>query len=148
MRSPEVEVFMNVIDAVGGGQTNATANGFSALSAEEFSRIIFTELSNQDPLAPNDTNALLQQISSIRSIQSNIDLSGKLETLVSQNEFAAAATLIGKTISGVDESLTRVTGVVKSLSRTAQGTVLTLKDGQRVWAWNVDEIREQAGAGE
>src|SRR4051812_27189619 len=118
---------MAAIDALTSSGGNYSAgSGFSALSAEQFSKIIFTELSNQDPLQPNDTNALLQQISSVRSIQSDMDLSQKLEVLVNQNEFAAAATLIGKTVSGVDENNQRVTGKVKSLSRTSSGTVLTL----------------------
>src|SRR2546423_13913932 len=90
------------------GSTSASPTGFSALSAEDFSKIIFTELSKQDPLQPNDTNALLQQISSVRAIQSDMDLTSKLSALVNQNEFASAATLIGKTVSGVDESNDRV----------------------------------------
>src|SRR3954468_16957089 len=132
---------MSAIDALApsAGSTGA-GNGFSALSAEDFSKIIFTELSKQDPLQPNDTNALLQQISSIRSIQSDLDLTSKLGALVNENEFASAATLIGKTVSGVDEAYERVTGKVKSLSRTQDGAMLTLVGGQRIRVSNLDEI--------
>ena len=93
---------MSAIDALlpTSSTPSTGATGFSALTAEDFSNIIFTELSKQDPLAPNDTNALLQQISSVRAIQSDMDLSSKLSSLVNENEFSSAATLIGKTISG------------------------------------------------
>jgi flagellar basal-body rod modification protein FlgD len=134
---------MSAVDALSSfSNTNGTtgATGFSALTAEDFSKIIFTELSKQDPLAPNDTNALLQQISSVRAIQSDMDLTSKLTSLVNENEFSAAATLIGKTISGVDENFERVTGKVKALSRTVDGAVLTLAGGQRVLVSNVDQI--------
>ena len=40
-----------------------------ALGSEEFLKIILTELTSQDPLSPNDTSALLDQISTIRSIK-------------------------------------------------------------------------------
>jgi flagellar basal-body rod modification protein FlgD len=122
-------------------------SGFSALTSEEFTKLVLTELSNQDPLSPNDTNQLLQQISTIRSIQSDVDLSDGLTGLVSQNEFASASTLIGKSISGLTEDRTRVEGLVASVSRTKDGPVLTLSDGTRVAMNQVDAIREPAPAG-
>src|SRR4051794_13913465 len=134
---------MSAIDALSlanGSPSSTTGTGFSALSAQDFTKIIFTELSKQDPLQPNDTNALLQQISSVRAIQSDMDLTSKLNSLVSQNEFASAATLIGKNVSGVDEDNQRVSGKVKSLSRTADGTMLTLAGGQHIRVSNLDTI--------
>jgi flagellar basal-body rod modification protein FlgD len=134
------------LDALGATTPTTTpaATGFSALSAEDFSKIIFTELSKQDPLQPNDTNALLQQISAVRAIQSDMDLSTNLQSLVNQNEFSSAATLIGKTVSGVDENNDRVSGQVMALSRTQDGTYLTLQTGERIKVSNLDQILDTA----
>src|SRR5262245_35435151 len=115
-------------------------SGFSAMTSEDFAKIIFTELSKQDPLQPNDTNALIQQISGIRSIQSNMDLSNKLQDLVGQNEFASSTGLIGKKISGVSIDSERVTGVVKSVARTMGGTLLTLETREKVYVSMLDQI--------
>ena len=52
------------------GPTRQNASRFNELASEDFIQIIFTELTNQDPLAPNDTSALLDQLNSIRSIES------------------------------------------------------------------------------
>ena len=123
----------------------SSAGGFSSLSTDEFSKIIFTELSNQDPLQPNDTKALLEQLSTLRSIQSDMDLSQRLTSLASQSEFAAAANLLGKRVSGVSEDLTRVAGQVASISRTDAGAVLTLADGSRVRMSNLDEVVQPIG---
>ena len=57
------------------------SNGFNALSSEDFIKIIFTELANQDPFQPNDSSALLEQLNSIRSIESDTKLIDKLEDL-------------------------------------------------------------------
>src|SRR3954454_24779921 len=95
--------------------SSQTPNAFSSLSSDQFMKIMLTELSKQDPLKPNDTSALLQQMSSSRTIQSDVDLSTKLDALVAQNQMSSAGTLIGKTISGIDASNTRVTGVVASV---------------------------------
>jgi flagellar basal-body rod modification protein FlgD len=134
---------MNIASTASTASTSTSASGLSSLSTEEFTRIIFTELTNQDPLSPNDTNQLLQQISTIRSIQSDIDLSDNLKGLVNQNEFSSAASLIGKPVGGVSEDLLRVQGIVQMVSRTQDGTVLTLEDGSRVNIKNLDAIVAQ-----
>jgi flagellar hook assembly protein FlgD len=91
-------------------------------------------------MSTKDTNQLLQQISTIRSIQSDMDLSTSLTNLVGQNEFANAASLIGKPVSGVSEDRLRVEGIVQAVSRTKEGTVVTLDDGSRVNVTQLDEI--------
>jgi flagellar basal-body rod modification protein FlgD len=140
---------MSTISAI--GNTMHGANSLSSLTSGDFLQLILTEMTKQDPLQPNDTNALLQQLAAVRSIQSDMDLSTNLQALVSQNEFAAAATLVGKTVSGLDENYNRVTGEVKSISRTQYGTVLTLTNGARVYIGDLDEIaqtpRDNGGEG-
>ena len=116
------------------------ANGFSDLSSEEFVKIIFTELSKQDPLKPNDSSALLEQMSSLRSIQSDIDLSRKLESMVTQNQLASAGNMIGKYVSGYTAGFERTEGYVISISRTSEGPVLNLDTGLRIPFDNVDEM--------
>lgn len=118
------------------------ANAFSELNSEEFIKIMFTELSNQDPMQPNDSKDLLEQLSSLRSIQSDMDLSNRLNALVTQNELSAASGLIGRQISGLDESFGRVEGIVASVSRTEAGAVLTLRSGSRVPMSMMDEVQE------
>ena len=69
----------NAAGAVGG---STGTNRFNELSSEDFLQIIFTELQQQDPFEPNDSSALLEQLNSIRAIESDIDLTKKLEDIV------------------------------------------------------------------
>jgi flagellar basal-body rod modification protein FlgD len=133
---------MSTIDTLSPGSTRNTsgASGLSALTTEDFSKIIFTELANQDPLSPNDTNALLNQISTLRSIQADTDLSDRLKNLVQQNQFASGAALLGKQISGVTDDNIRVAGLVKAVSNTSDGTVVTLESGERISMSKIDEL--------
>jgi len=80
----------------------------------------------------------------LRSIQSDIDLSTKLQTIVTQNQLAGAGGLIGRYVSGIAEDNTRVIGRVDSVSSTVAGPVLNLDTGGRVLFSNVDEMRENA----
>ncbi|HHN78508.1 MAG TPA: hypothetical protein ENK11_07540 [Phycisphaerales bacterium] len=116
------------------------ARGFSEISSEDFMSMMMSELTNQDPLKPNDTQQLLNQISSIRSIESDQSLLDSLGGMISSNEFASAANLIGTLVSGITEQGSRAADVVLSVSRTSDGPVLNLFDGSRVPFKNVDEV--------
>jgi len=133
---------MSAIDALASTTAAATTanDGYSALGSGDFLKIILSEMSRQDPLKPNDTSTLLQQLSSIRTIQSDVDLSERLKSLVSQNEWSSGAGLIGHGVSGISEDGSRVAGVVIGVSRTDAGAVLSLDDGSRVPMKSVDEV--------
>ena len=135
---------MNTVAAVG-ASVPGTASSVSGLSSDEFFQLIFTELSNQDPLDPNDTNALLEQIANIRSIESDIDLVDQLGELVGQNELASGAGLIGLLVSGLSEAKERVTGLVNSVSKTDAGVVLSLEGGLRVPMADLDRVLANGG---
>lgn len=119
-----------------------TPDGFSAINSEEFMRIIFAELSRQDPTQPSDSSKLIEQLSSIRSIQSDIELSRDLKSIVGQGQFATAGGLIGKQVQGLTDRGERVSGKVTSVSNTSTGPVLNLESGQRLAFTNVDRILE------
>ncbi len=130
---------MSAINAATGFVTNNTSatakespNGFSELDADEFMKIILTELSNQDPLAPNDTQALLEQLSSLRNIESQTSLQESLETLVLQNSLSQAGSLIGKKVEGVDAKSEKVSGKVTSVRVSDGEATLELDTGKRL----------------
>lgn len=140
---------MATVDALtssSGTSSSTKVAGYSAMSAEDFTKLIFAELARQDPSNPTDTNALLQQVSMIRGIQSDLDLTTHLKSLVSQNEMASASGLIGLSVSGVSMENARVTDVVKSVSRTSEGTVLNMLGGARIRMSNVDTINPEGVA--
>lgn len=132
---------MSSIDGLGSpNNPTSSADAFSALTSGQFLQIIFTELTNQDPLAPNDTQSMLNQLSTIRSIESDTQMVDSLTRLVNQNEFAAASGLIGSLVSGISLDNRRVADLVVSVSMTQDGPVLNLFDGSRMFFSNVDEI--------
>ncbi len=117
-------------------------NGFSSLSSADFIRIMFTELANQDPFQPSDSSALLDQMNSIRSIESNIQLMDRLDTLVFENKLSSAATLIGKTVQGLTDDGFRVNGTVSTVVRQGDEVTLELDTGWRLSIDNIERIQE------
>jgi flagellar basal-body rod modification protein FlgD len=118
---------------------STTPNGFSSLRSEDFIRVIFAELANQDPFEPSDSAALLEQLSSIRSIESDLSLGERLEALVFQNQLASASNLIGKLVSGLSASNDRITGTVVSVVRQGDQVALELDTG---WLLPVDGVEQ------
>ncbi|MEO0511707.1 MAG: flagellar hook capping FlgD N-terminal domain-containing protein [Planctomycetota bacterium] len=126
--------------------SSETSQGFASLSSEEFTEIILTELSNQDPLEPNDTQALLEQLSAIRSIESDTRLTDALDSLVDRDEFATAASLIGREVTGLDSVGETSTDAVRSVSQSSDGVLLNLVGGRTMRFSDITEVREVVAA--
>ena len=85
--------------------------GFAALTSESFLKLLITELQNQDPTEPIGNEELLNQISMMRNLQSNIELSSALESLTTNQQLSTAASFIGKTVTGINGQQQQVVGM-------------------------------------
>lgn len=116
------------------------SNKFAELDTAEFINILTAELKNQDPLNPQDTSALLEQINSLRNIESESALQNSLKGLVEQNQVAAASNLIGKLVEGLDHGNRQTDGLVTSVRVTNDGVFLELDNGRTMPMDNVTSI--------
>ncbi|MEM6756478.1 MAG: flagellar hook capping FlgD N-terminal domain-containing protein [Planctomycetota bacterium] len=105
------------------------ANAFAELSSEEFISIMVEELTSQDPLEPNDSAAILDQISSISSIESQAKLEQSLTTLVDQNSVVQATSLLGQQVSGLTTGNNEAAGKVTSVKLVDGEPILVLDSG-------------------
>ena len=106
-----------------------TTNGFASLTSEDFISIMFTELTTQDPLKPTDSAALLDQLNSIRSIESDMTMMDNMQALVFENQLAGASSLIGQFVGGLDWNGTRLGGIVTAVIRQGDEIALELDSG-------------------
>ena len=127
--------------------SQGASGDFGQLTNNEFLEIIFAELTNQDPLSPNETKDLLQQISVIRGIESDTALTDSLGELVNQNALAQAGGLIGKFVTGTNQFGDAAEDFVLSVTSTTDGPILNLLNGQRVPMANIEEIIDPAAFG-
>ena len=116
------------------------SNGFGEMTSEDFIRIMFTELANQDPFQPNDSSALLDQLNSIRSIESDIKLTAQLESLVFGNKMATAGNLLGRIVGGLSQTNDRVLGFVISVNRPGDVVFLALDTGDIIPFDNMETV--------
>jgi flagellar basal-body rod modification protein FlgD len=120
-----------------GVQNNGVAPGNQiksdkfALKAEDFIKMMLTQLQNQDPMEPAKNEELLAQMSQIGQLQASTDLQTSLKGMVLQNNIASAGNLIGKKIQGMDENGDPVEGLVNSVRvEKDKGVFLELDNGK------------------
>lgn len=133
---------MSAISSAASGisATGTAQDGFSKLNSEDFVRVMFAELSRQDPLQPNESKDLLAQLSSIRGIESDLSLQRNLENLQRQQEITSAGGLIGKFAIGLTDGGDRVRGFVDSINVTREGVTLNLSGGATIRVSRLEQI--------
>src|SRR5260221_604566 len=91
-----------------------TQTGFAALTSQDFLKMLITELKNQDPTQPVSNTELLQQLSQMQALQSNVELKSTLDTFASNQQISSGASFLGKVVSGTDSKNNPVSGVADS----------------------------------
>ncbi|MCG3180667.1 MAG: hypothetical protein BIFFINMI_03030 [Phycisphaerae bacterium] len=136
----------SVISGVSGSRSSSTqAKSVGDVSPEDFLRLLITQLKNQDPFEPMKNQELLQQMSAIRGLQSNLDLESTLKTITLQQQISSAGALIGKVVTGLNSTLDKVTGTVTSVAVESGSVYLDLDNGQRVGLDDVTRVTQPKG---
>lgn len=110
-------------------------NGLASLAGnfQSFLSLLTTQLRNQDPLNPTDTNQFTQQITSMTGVEQQLISNQLLQQLVAQQTgVGAAAGLIGDkiTAAGAKSSDPPITGTVTAVSQSNGQTMLTVGSNQ------------------
>ena len=131
----------------GTASSHQLASKKSALNPDDFIKMMITQLQNQDPMEPAKNDQLLAQMSQIGQLQSSTQLQESLKGLVLQNQIGSAATLIGKTVQGMDTNNNTIAGVVSSVRVQDDGVSLELDSGQSLQLGRVTSIAPAQVAG-
>ncbi len=109
--------------------TAPTASQTIAGNYDTFLQLLTTQLQNQDPLSPLDTNQFTQQLVEFASVEQQINMNTNLQTLISMQQTSEATTalqLIGSTVT-VNSSSAALSNATSSpatwtLNASAPGT--------------------------
>ena len=127
-------------------QTQIDKNAFGDLDSGQFLNILLTELTNQDPFEPNDSQALLEQLSALRNIESQTALQKQLQALVLQNNISQAGSLLGKVVEGLNANGDKLVGQVMSVRVVDGKAELELDTGRTLPLERLTRVTERAAA--
>ena len=139
--------------------TAAGTSGAQALAGNynTFLTLLTTQLQNQDPLSPLDTNQFTQQLVEFSSVEQQINMNSNLQTLISlqqTSEATSAMQFLGSnvTVSGTTATLaanspatwslnspspaTANITITSSTGQTAYSGTTTLNAGSQSYSWN------------
>ena len=149
----------NTSNSSSSSSSNAANSSLDQLAGNfnSFLTLLTTQLQNQDPLSPMDTNQFTQQLVEFASVQQQVDMNTNMQTLISlqqTNEAASAMQMVGSTVTlnGTSASLTSsapatwtlnsagpATGNV-TITNSSGGVVFTgttsLNSGSNTYTWN------------
>ena len=104
------------------------SKGMESMSGADFLKLLITQLTNQDPMEPMKNQELLQQLSAIRSLESNMSIAENFKDLLGHQELGSATVLIGKTVKGLSSDGKLIEGVVERVIMDSSGVRLQVGD--------------------
>src|SRR5688572_1348551 len=106
------------VDGIGSSTSGlATSRQSIASNFDTFLSLLTTQLQNQNPLDPLDTNQFTQQLVSFTGVEQQLRTNEFLESLLSLSKVGTDVTALG----------------FVGMNVTAQGTTTELRDGLAVW---------------
>lgn len=111
-----------------------TAAAKAQTNYQDFLKLLTTQLQNQDPSAPTDTNQLTQQIATLSQVEQQINTNTNLQTLISMFGSSSAGSLVGyigkQVETAGDKTVLQnsLASVVYNLPTSAQTADVQIKD--------------------
>lgn len=112
-----------------GPQTTTSTNSAGDLNYESFLRLLVAQMKNQDPLNPMEGTEYTAQLAQFSSLEQSIKMNDKLDAVIGSMMLSQAESVIGRTVTSADGS---VTGEVESVTLSSHGPVANLKDGGKI----------------
>lgn len=112
------------------GSSGATTRQ-QTMNSEVFLHLLVTQLRNQDPSSPMDTNEMMAQTTALASMEQLTRLTTLTDESFSLQMRGAAAALLGQTVEYVGEDGTPTSGTVASVSFADKVPVVTV-DGTSI----------------
>lgn len=107
--------------------SSATSGTNNTLDYNNFLELLVAQLKNQDPTNPSDPTAFVSQLASFSSVEQQVNTNSKLDALLTQSELSQGASIIGRTVTSADGS---VSGNVAAVEITSSGVSAILASGQ------------------
>ncbi|MEX3007045.1 flagellar hook assembly protein FlgD [Hoeflea sp. TYP-13] len=118
-----------VSGATGTQSSSAAAQQQATVDYDTFLKLLVAEMQNQDPTEPMDSTEYISQLASFSQVEQTIQTNSRLEEILAASSIGQAGSLIGRTITSADGS---VTGTVEKVELYDDGIVAVLDTGEKV----------------
>jgi flagellar basal-body rod modification protein FlgD len=122
---------MNVTSVSGAtaSQQSTSAQAPSTVSYDNFLKLLMAQLKNQDPTNPMNSTDYMAQLATFSQVEQSVKANSKLDDLLVSSALSQADSVIGRTVSSSDGT---VSGQVASVKITSDGAVAKLTNGSQL----------------
>jgi flagellar basal-body rod modification protein FlgD len=111
-------------------QRSASPNASAAnLNYNTFLKLLLEQMRNQDPTAPMKSTDYMAQLATFSQVEQSMIGNNKLDALLSSSTLSQADSVIGRTVTSADGT---ISGEVSSVRITNDGAVAKLSDGKEL----------------
>lgn len=115
-----MEVFTTTsTDPITSGTQTADNVGSGVLTRDDFMLLLMTQLKNQDPMEPMDSESMLNQFTQLNSLEELQSINQNISELFNNQSLSDAAGLLGQQVTVADTAGYNVHGIVSSISQNA-----------------------------
>jgi flagellar basal-body rod modification protein FlgD len=102
-------------------KTTPPTNPNATLDKDGFLKLFIAQLQHQDPSSPMDTNESMAQMSSFSMVEQITNMASSNTQIAKSLNTSSAVSLIGKTVTYMDETETPKTGTVERVATSKDG---------------------------
>lgn len=102
------------------------ANPLGDMGSDAFLKLLVAQLKYQDPMAPSDGAAMLQQTAQFTQVETLKQVAALQQQLMGLQQTSMASGLIGQQVSATTDDGRELTGVVDGIRFTADGPLLLI----------------------
>lgn len=115
-------------------QSSGSAAAAASLSKNQvdyqtFLRLLVAQMKNQDPTKPMESTEYVAQLANFSNVEQAVRTNAKLDQILQVSAIAQAGSLVGKTLTSADGT---VTGVIESIRIFDDGLIAVLEDGKEL----------------
>lgn len=106
-----------------------TAASKTEVDYQSFLKLLVAQMKNQDPTNPMDSTQYMAQLASFSQVEQSVQMNQKLDQMLQSSTLEQAASIIGRTVTSSDGT---VTGKVAEVKLVSNGIVAVLEGGKEI----------------
>ena len=147
--------------AAAASSTGTTASALSSLASNftDFLSLLTTQLQNQDPTSPMDTDTFTSELVQFTSVQEQVNTNASLNSLISltqDGQVTSASSIVGKQVDATSNRIPLQSGsgtvqftgtageqvaiaITNSAGTDVKDALVTATAGSNTWTWNGED---------
>lgn len=109
--------------------TETKAKSKTQVDYDSFLKLLVAQMKNQDPTNPMDSTQYVAQLASFSQVEQSVNMNAKLDNLLQSSALAQANSLIGRTVTNSDGTLS---GKVVSVKLGTSSITAVLANGKEI----------------